>query len=302
MILQLVRWCMRGHDMNDHLAMTADANDGEIDVVINALDHDDAHLNYLSLIGTAILPDGKTQNFPLDQAAPGRYTAKLPATEPGNYFLAVSGGERTAPLRAAINVPATEELDDLFSYDGFLAELAESTPRGGQPGRLITAARGIGDTAGLLVTDVFRPGLAPAKSRDAVWPLMLVLASGLFLGDIMCRRLKISFDWLPRITRLLPGQHAPERSGVSPPMERLKQSKATATARFNQTAGTSPDAMRMYVNEAAPDSGSQVTPVELTDTSAAPSLVSDNKPEHADFTARLLQAKQRLHERDRRSK
>jgi Mg-chelatase subunit ChlD len=296
LMLQLVRWCMRGHDMNDRLAMSADANAGQINVVINALDQDDAHLNYLNLIGTAILPNGQSQSFPVEQVAPGRYTANLTAVEPGNYFLAVSGGLDTAPLRAAISVPATAELNDLFSYDGFLAELAEGKPRGGEPGRLIQSRGGIADTRGLLQTDVFRSGLAPAKSRDAIWPVVLVVASALFLGDVISRRVRFSLVWLPEIVRMLWGITATAMPDGSQRMERLKKTKSDATARFEYARDTVPDAMLERASSASAGDMIEHLPTSILSTP------SEDAGEPSEFAARLLKAKKRVHDRNQHSR
>jgi len=296
LMLQLVRWCMRGHDMSQQLAMTADVHDGEIDVVINALDQEDAYVNDLNLIGTAILPNGKSQSFSIQQVAPGRYTAELPADSPGNYFLSVSDGGRTAPLRAAISAPATAELNDMFSHDGFLAELAEGTPRGGEPGKLIQSPGGIGDTPGLLRTDVFRPGLAPAKSRAAAWPTVLLIASTLFLVDVVCRRVLVSFEWLPWLGRLLFRRQEPA-SFIEVPqrMKRLKQTKAVVASRFEQVRNLAPVAIVDHFN-----SESTSHRRETSAPATATPTVADEASESPQFTARLLEVKRRVYERDQR--
>ena len=97
LMLQMVRWTMRGHDFDERLAMTTDVRDGVIDVVVNALDRGEDHLNYLTLSGTAVLPNGETQSFPVEQVAPGRYVTKVAADEPGNYYLSISAGGGAAP-------------------------------------------------------------------------------------------------------------------------------------------------------------------------------------------------------------
>ncbi len=209
LMLQIIRWSMRSHDENQKLILSSDVHDGFIDIVVNALDRDDASLNYLSLSGTAVLPDGSSQSFSLEEAAPGRYTAKVTANDPGNYYLAISGGERMAPLRAAVNVTTTAELRRLASSDGFLAEIAEGVPRGGQRGELIRAPHGIADTQGLRATNVFRPGVPLAKTRNAIWPFLLVATSILFLGDVFCRRVLVSFEWLPPLMDRILLRHRP---------------------------------------------------------------------------------------------
>jgi Mg-chelatase subunit ChlD len=291
LMLQLVRWCMRGHDLNDQLAMTADVEDGQIEIVVNAIDADEAYANFLNLVGTAVLPDGKSESFPMQQSAPGRYTARLKVDEPGNYYLAISSGGRSAPLRAAINVPPTAELDDLFSYEGFLAELAEGTPRGGKPGRIITAQRGIRDTEGLLRTDVFRDDLAPAKSREAMWPLVLLIASTVFLGDVICRRVLINFDWLAQLGQAVLRKQPAIISESSKRMERLKHTKAVVTARFEQTRELAPEPI---IEQAKTEADAPTRRSSEPSTSAPP--VAADTAEPTEFTARLLQAKRRVRE------
>ncbi len=298
LMLQLVRWCMRGQDMNEQLVMSADTDNGVIDVVVSALDQDDAHANFLNLTGTAILPNGKSQAFSLEQTAPGRYSAKLPTTEPGNYYLAISSGSN-APLRAAINVPSSAELNDLVSYEGFLASLAEGKPRDGEAGRVIQSSRGIGDTQALLETNVFRPGLAPAKSRNPVWPFVVFIASALFLGDIMCRRVLFSFDWVSRAINWLPWKRRSAAAVESTQhMQRLKHTKASATARYEQPADFTPDLRELPATTVEP-TAARVEATIPAATQAAPSVASD-ETEKGDYTSRLLQAKKRVQDRNPR--
>jgi Mg-chelatase subunit ChlD len=306
-MLQLVRWSMRNHQLNDQLAMTAEVRDGAIEIVVNAMDRDDAHWNYLNFAGTVVLPSGEPQSVVLSQVAPGRYVANVPADAPGNYFLAISGGGRAAPLRAAVNVAPTAESRDLASYDGFLAELAEGTPKGGQPGRLIQAPGGIADTEGLLRTNVFRPDLAPAQNRETMWPAVLLIASVVFVGDVFCRRVLIGFEWLPALVvwvneRLRFGEVGPASSGQ--PIERLKRSKSHAVARYDASRG----AMRFeptVETARSPETTSAVTARSVTDAqaeseslgaSAASPDISDDESTPAGFTSRLLEAKRRAHE------
>jgi Mg-chelatase subunit ChlD len=301
LMLQLVRWSMRSHDMNEQLVMTAENRHGAIEVIINAIDRDDAHLNFLSLLGTVVLPNGQTEDFALEQAAPGRYTARFEADEPGNYYLSVSGGSRNAPWRAAVSIPPTAELDSLVSHEGFLAGLAEGTPRDGEPGRLIHSSRGLGDTDGLLATDVFRPGLAPAQSRDMMWPLVLLLGSVAFFGDVFCRRVAISLSWLPQVLRRLPlvARPAPA-SGGDDRMERLRHTKSRATVQFGRAGATArfePATPPDHKSEIDSRSESLVGAEQGTASGpATPAPTAEPLPEEnapSEYTARLLDAKKR---------
>src|SRR5690606_22093932 len=122
--------------------------------------------------------------------------AEFAAEDAGNYYLAVSGSNATAPLRAAISVPHTAEFDDRTSNEALLVQLAERVPRGGEAGTVIESSGGWGDTSGRLGVKVFRSGVAPAVERTAMWPFAVLVAAGLFWGDIFCRRVHVSFGWL----------------------------------------------------------------------------------------------------------
>ncbi len=238
LLLQLVRRSMRSHDANERLAMSTEFRDGKVRLVVTALDREDQHLNYLSLSAAAVRPDGSVEEHALEQTAPGRYVATIDAAEPGNYFLSVSGGAGTAPLRTAVEVLQTAEFDRLKSNDSLLAGLAARTPAAGEPGSVISSPQGLSDAEEMLKTDVFRPGVAPAVSRSRIWPLVLLAASLVFLGDVFCRRVMISFGWLSALVAWLPWLGRRAAAVATPqPMERLKHSKASVTANIKARGG-----------------------------------------------------------------
>ena len=303
LLLQTIRWSMRSHDASEKFALSTEAHDGSIDVVVNALDRDDASLNFLNLNGTVILPGGTSQSFSLEQKAAGRYVGKVPAGDPGNYYVVVSGVGRSAPLRAAVNVATTAELERLTSYDGFLAQIAEGVPRGGEPGKLIQAPGGIADTQSLLATNVFRPGFTPARSRDAIWPLLLVITSALFLGDVFCRRVLMSFEWLPPLVNRL--MRRPQLATVvSTRMERLRKSKASATAQYDAADATA--RYESLATDVAIDATSaDASPRTATAHANASTTIEDTALVEGDaspteFTSRLLEAKKRAREDQQR--
>lgn len=293
LLLQTIRWSMRSHDLDDRLALSTNARDGAIDVVVNALDRQDNNLNYLNLVGSAILPNGQSQQISFQQVAPGRYTAKVPAEELGNYFLAVSDSRGSAPVRAAVNVANTAELQKLTSYDGLLAELAEGKPQNGEPGKLIQASGGIADTGGLLRTDVFRPGIAPAKSRSPMWPIFLVAAGFVFLSDVFCRRVHVSFDWVsPLVARLFRSRNYSVESDNTP-MERLRRSKSGATARYAHIEAVERlESSSPATRAAAPISSTPSPRASLTPPPAGTDLGGS--------TARLLEVKRLIRDKNGR--
>jgi uncharacterized membrane protein len=300
LMLQLVRRSMRSHDANEQLALSTELRDGKIRLVVTAMDRDDEHLNYLSLSAATVRPDGKVEEQQLEQTAPGRYVATVDAAEPGNYFLSVSGGAGTAPLRTAVEVLQTAEFDRLESNETLLAGLAGRTPAGGEAGAVIAPAADT-DSADerldeMLQVDVFRPGVAPAVSRSRIWPLVLLAASLIFLGDIFCRRVMIHFGWLAAVVAWLPW---PGRSvGEAPapqPLERLKHSKATVAANIKARAATRlelPETAETTPKFAAP-TVSAAAPSTTTPPVASPhdTLTADAEP--GSYTSRLLAAKER---------
>jgi uncharacterized membrane protein len=299
LMLQTIRWSMRSHDANEKFALSAETRDGAIQIIATAIDRDDLTSNLTSLSGTSVLPDGSSQSFVLEQAAPGRYVANLPAGDPGNYYLAVAGSGRSAPLRTAVNVSTTAELKRLASYDGFLAEIAEGVPQGGERGKLIQAPKGIADTAGLLETNVFRPGYAAAKSRNAMWPLLLVATTVLFLGDVFCRRVLISFDWIwPLLNRWVLRRQSADDADESR-MERLRKSKTSATAQF-ASAETATRFEPVIIADAPAATALTDQPVVAVADAPSPPIVSDSAPDAkpADFTSRLLEAKKRVRDKN----
>jgi hypothetical protein len=304
LLLQLVRRSMRSHDANERLALSTEHRDGKIRLVVTALDRADEHLNYLSLSAVAVRPDGTVEEHTLEQTAPGRYLTSIEAGEPGNYFLSVSGGANTAPLRTAVEVLQTAEFDRLKSNESLLEGLASRKPADGEPGSVISSTKGLADADEMLKVNVFRPGVAPAISRSRIWPLVLLAASLIFLGDVVCRRVMISFGWVPAVLAWLPwpGRRLAEETATRP-MDRLKHSKATVAA--NIKART---AARLELPENAENSTtfiaptvSTAAPVAATKPAEPPRESLTGEAEPASYTSRLLAAKERARQQQKRT-
>lgn len=290
LMLQLVRWSMRAGELGEQLTMSTDVRDGFIEVVAGALDPDDARVDFLHLSGTAITPSGKARPFELQQVAPGRYVGRLAAGEPGDYYLSVTGGGSAAPLRSAVHITRTAEFDRLVSNEQTLVRLSEERPAGGRPGQVIFSKPELEDVPALLRTNVFRPGVPPAEHRDTMWPLVVLVAGGLFFGDVLCRRVLVSFAWLPPLVAWLPLVGRPAtQTEESPRLQRLKRSKAEVAAGWRRTEPdmTAGPPAATAVDEAAPAPKARATkePIGGDDDTAA---------ESPEFTSRLLAAKRRV--------
>lgn len=233
-LTQMVRWSMRRSQQDERLAMSVEARDGRVRVVVNALDEKQSHVNFLQLSGSLVKDKDPEVTVALEQTAPGRYVAEFDAEDAGNYYLAVSGSNATAPLRAAISVPQTAEFDDRTSNDALLVQLAERVPRGGEAGTVIESSRGLADTAGLLGVNVFRPGVIPAVERTAMWPWAVLVAACLFWSDVFCRRVHVSFAWLGQyLSKLKLKQAGAEKPAADERLARLKDRKTESTQTFN---------------------------------------------------------------------
>ena len=77
--------------------------DGQVRVVVTALDKNDEFLNFLNMSGAGSGPEMDTVEMQFRQEAPGRYVAEFPADKAGSYLLAINTGQtNAAPLRALV--------------------------------------------------------------------------------------------------------------------------------------------------------------------------------------------------------
>ena len=256
LLAQTVRWSMRRSQQDERLAMSVEARDGVMRVVVTALDEQQSDVNGLVLNGSLVKDKETAVDVQLQQTAPGRYVAEFPAEEAGNYYLAVSGGTATAPLRSAVSIPHTAEFDDRQSNETLLVQLAERVPRGGEKGSVIVADDGLEDTQSLLKTNVFRSGVAPATERTPIWPWALLVAACLFWGDVFCRRVHVDLSWIgPAWTAALDkfrlGKGTSESKQEDSRMARLKQRKSETAQTFAPQTPLPRDASDQVLDDAS---------------------------------------------------
>ncbi len=96
---QMIRWSMRPVGGSGKFTVATDIADGQVRVVVNALDKNDEFLNFLSMNATAVGPDMKPIPLRIEQTSPGRYVGSFPARDAGSYFLTLNPGTGQAPLR-----------------------------------------------------------------------------------------------------------------------------------------------------------------------------------------------------------
>jgi hypothetical protein len=109
-----------------------------------------------------------------------------------------------------------------------------------------------------------------------------------------------SFDWLPRIGRMLLRKGAVSSAAGTQHMERLKQTKAGATARFEQFRDAFPDPILQQIRDSSTSTTTKLSTPVATNADR-PTNPGEDADESSEFTARLLKAKQRVHDRNQGS-
>jgi uncharacterized membrane protein len=296
----LVRWSMRPAGGTGKFTVATDVADGQVRLVINALDKNDEFLNFLNLNGTAVGPDMQPLPMKIDQIAPGRYVGTFPVKDAGSYFIMVSPGANQSPIRTGINVPYSDEFRDRTPNQSLLNQLAEMTPKSGRPGTIIEAKNKDADPLEqLLAVNIFRHDLLRASSSQDAWQYFLFAAACLLFADVFLRRVQVSLGWVPPLAGrardwLLRRQPKP----VTPEfMQRLRSKKTEVTEQIEQLRG----AIRFEMPKGQKPADMTVLeePPSATKPSQAaqtPSAQAPPKPEAETYTERLLRAKKKVWE------
>ena len=305
---QVVRWSLRPVDKGN-LALTLRRENGQIKIVVDALDKDDQFLNFLQVRGNVVTPDLKRAPVELSQVAPGRYEGTIPDAEArGNYFVNLG---YTAPDGAAglvssgVSVPYSDEYRELQSNPSTLEAIATATD-----GKVFSwRSRRDGPLDPRLTaedTDVFRrdPSLAPPSSYQDLWPRLLWLAAILFLADVAVRRVSPDFARMRKsIVAALEKLRGREVAAPTDYMEKLKGRKAEVAEQLDRSR----DASRFEapplplptgpIGEPLLDAGTDRPATPKAAPTPGPSMApGEKKAEPESYTNRLLKAKQKVWE------
>jgi uncharacterized membrane protein/Mg-chelatase subunit ChlD len=292
---QIVRWAMRPAGGSDKFTTSTEIVDGQVRVVVNALDKNDEFVNFLGMTGTAIGPDLKPLPLKMVQTAPGRYVGTLAVRDAGSYFIVVGPGAGMAPIRTGVNVPYSDEFRDRATNDALLGQLAALTPKGGAPGRTIQAAADApAPLEQLLQVNTFRHDLPKATSNQDIWHYLVLAACCVFLADVFVRRVQVSLAWVPPLAgrardwvlRRTPAAAQPQT------MERLRSRKAAVAGQIEQLRAatrfapppetpTSLDALQEPAARPAAAQGPSHAPIA-------------EQSEEESYTERLLRAKKKV--------
>ncbi|MEQ8848327.1 VWA domain-containing protein [Botrimarina sp.] len=303
---QMIRWSMRPTGDTGNFTVATDVVDGKARVVIDALDKNDEFLDLPAIGGAAVRPDLQSTALDFRQVAPGRYVAEIEADDPGSYMIVVSPGAGQGVLRTGVNVGYSDEFRDRETNLPLLSSIAELEAEGGGAGVDVAEATGAElvdpDAARSIAAsdayDPYRRDLPPAIASQPIWPLMVLIASVVFVADVFVRRVQLGFGWLAvlwgRVKRRLTGADAPETRPET--MARLRSRKAEV-----RQSTTAAGATRFEAPEESPPQGDASPLDELRRPAASgkkkpsPSgkeqLASEEKPQEEGYTSRLLKAK-----------
>lgn len=290
---QMIRWSMRPVDEEGKFSVATDVEDGQVRVVITALDKNDEFLNFLDMSAGVVRPDLDSAEMKLEQTAPGRYVGTFPAQDPGSYMVLISPGPGKAPIRTGVNVPYSDEFRGRPTNEPLLEQLAQMKPKGGSAGRLIEASDKTGSTESLLAVDTFRHDLPKATSSQDIWYYLVLVGSCLFFFDVFVRRVQLSFAWVPRLAGRLLRRTPPAEEPAT--IDRLRSRKAEvssqfdqirASARFETSADTPADTSVLEESQARPTSAGPAP--------APPTMTPESQEES--YTERLLRAKKKARE------
>ncbi len=287
---QLVRWLMRPTGDTGKFTIATQVRDGEVQVVVNALNKDDTFLNLLDMNASALDPDLKPIPLRMRQTAPGRYVGSFPGDTAGSYFVNVIPGPGAAPLTTGVTVPYSDEFRVRETNQAMIDALARVEPRGGEAGQ-VTVPLEDQPTEELINSNAFRGGLALARSIRDAWPWFVLAGCCLFLGDVFVRRVAVNFNFVGAAMKRLRGDSDDKDSVVTARLDALKKNKEAlddslerrrASVRFEPTAAD-PDAEPVDLGDAPPKA--KPKPDDQPE--------KNGKPEGPSYTERLLEAKRK---------
>jgi uncharacterized membrane protein len=284
---QLVRWMLRPGD-NKNLTMSMQEKDGEVTVVVNAVDKSNEFMNFLKMNGTLVQPGdegGQVKSVPVEfrQTEPGKYEAKFRADQSGSYYLSVNtdeGAGKRSMLFSGLDVSYPPEFRDLESSRELLESIASITD-----GRVIPLDQAPD-------ADFFLREQAPAFHLKDAWPLLLLLALCLFLFDVAVRRIAIEpAEASAFVARQWAALRRKPIVESTPTMERLKSIKADVgeqlrTRRFEADPAASVESTATPFIDAPAASKPAAPPPQ------APTISSATEPVEETAFSRLLKAKQ----------
>ncbi|PID39674.1 MAG: hypothetical protein CSA24_00815 [Deltaproteobacteria bacterium] len=187
---QVVRELMR-HRIQRSFEMRANANQGVVNVTVDALDRNDRYINGLESTLTVLDPrrPGAKRSFSLHQTAAGRYAASFRLPRYGSFLLRARhrvDGKVIAESISSLAVPYPKEYTDLLPDRRKLERVATVTS-----GHVTTLSAAAATVKAFMSAD----GETIQYNKD-LWSWVLYVLLGLFFLDVLLRRIRI-FGYAP---------------------------------------------------------------------------------------------------------
>ncbi len=295
---QLVRWTMRPTKSDAKFTVATNVGDGQVEVVVNALDQQDEFLNFLDLQAVAVGPDLKPIPLLMRQAAPGRYVGSFDADAAGSYLINIMPGAGEAPITTGASVPFSDEYRLRQTNFNMLEQLAGLEPDGGQAG-VLSEPLDQETFENLLKNDTYRTGLPRAMSLQDIWPYCLLLGAVCLFGDVFVRRVSLDYayplKWVAK--KLNPGETTQD-SERKESLQRLRSKKSQVTGEMQQAkASTRFEASGVSDTQTLDDAlqGKAAGAQDPKSTPSQPGMAQ--KAEQEGYTSRLLAAKKAAQKR-----
>ena len=286
---QMVRVVMRPAKSEAKFSVAATYNEGNIEVVVNALNQQDEFLNFLDMSAVIVGPDLKPLPIVMRQAAPGRYVGSYETDSAGSYLLNISPGPNMAPITTGVSVPFSDEYRIRQTNFNTLKQIAAVEPKGGAAGQ-VTEPLDPSSIDKTLALNTYRPGLPQARSLQDIWSWCVLVGAICLFGDIFVRRVALDYSypvkWLIAKTR--PTVKA-EDVARQQSLERLRGRKSAVNEELDQQRASARFESEGPIDSETLDEAQSQRPTEAKPARSAQSL--SQEPTQAGYTSRLLAAK-----------
>jgi hypothetical protein len=294
---QLVRWTMRPTKSDAKFTVATNVGDGQVEVVVNALNQEDEFLNFLDLQAVAVGPDLKPVPLIMRQQAPGRYVGSFDADAAGSYLVNIIPGAGEAPITTGASVPFSDEYRLRQTNLNMLEQLSQLEPDGGEPG-IMTEPLDPETFEVLLKNDSYRQGLPRAMSLQDIWPYCLLIGALCLFGDVFVRRVALDYayplKWIAQ--KLRPGETAQDVERKAS-LQRLRSKKSQVTGELEQVKASTRFEVSDVSDTQTLDDALAGKKAVAREKSASTGPGMSQPTEQEGYTSRLLAAKKAAQKR-----
>lgn len=294
LLSQLVRWLMRPIADTGKFSIATQVRNGEVQVIVNALDKDDDYLNFIKMNGSVLGPDLKPIPIEIAQTAPGRYVGTFSVERAGSYFVNVVPEGGKTMLATGINVPFGDEFRIREMNNALIQTLASYKPDGGEAGS-VASNLAEGGLEAVLAANPFREGLGKAGAIQDIWPWLVLVGCCVFLGDVFVRRVSVGVGWVSTAWDAIRGSVAKESAPAMRLDTLLKTKERLSTQNAQDRASARFEPSEALTGNLPTAEGTLVRAKSLQSSGSAGDPVASSAKSEPDltYTERLLEAKRK---------